>query len=252
MGIIIKTEEQIDGIRKSCQLAADTLTHVEAMIKPGVTTEAINREAEAYIRAHGGVPAPLGYLGFPKATCISLNEVICHGIPSEETVLKEGDIVNVDVTTIVNGYYGDTSRMYPVGAVSDEAERLIAVARDCLHAGIVQVRPGAEFWQISKAIQDYADKRGFSVVHQFGGHGTGLQFHEEPVINHNYDEASADHRPMLAGMVFTIEPMINAGVPEAVIDKRDKWTARTKDGRLSAQWEHTVLVSDFGVEVLTH
>jgi methionyl aminopeptidase len=249
MGIIIKSEKQIEGIRKSCQLAADTLDHVEQFIKVGVSTEEINREVETFIRKYGASPAPLGYHGYPKAVCTSLNEVICHGIPSETQILKEGDIINVDVTTILDGYYGDTSRMFAVGQISDEAQKLIAVAKDCLDIGIVQVKPDAPFWHIGKAIQDYATSRGFSVVHQFAGHGTGLQFHEEPQICHDYK--FADNRKMKPGMIFTIEPMINQGLAEAVIDPTDKWTARTVDGKLSAQWEHTILVTVDGVEVLT-
>jgi methionyl aminopeptidase len=251
MAIIIKTEKQIDGIRKSCELAADTLEWVEQFIKPGVTTEEINQKAEEYIRSHGALPAPLGYHGFPKATCISLNEVICHGIPSEQEVLKEGDIINVDVTTILNGYYGDTSRMYAVGEISEDARRLLAVAKDCLDIGIVTCKPGRAFWEIAKAIQHYADSRGYSVVHQFCGHGTGLKFHEEPQVHHDWTEGSGDIRRMKPGMIFTIEPMINVGVPDAKIDEKDNWTARTTDGKLSAQYEHTVLITENGVEVLT-
>jgi methionyl aminopeptidase len=249
--IIIKNETQIEGIRKSCQLAADTLEHIEQFIKPGITTEDINREAEKYIREHGAIPAPLGYHGFPKAVCTSLNEVICHGIPKETDVLKEGDIINVDVTTILNGYYGDTCRMYAIGEISEEAKKLIAVTRDCLDIGISQVKPGNEFWMIGKAIQDYAHSRGYSVVQMFAGHGTGLAFHEEPQVAHDYNPNRCDRRKMRPGMVFTIEPMLNQGVAEGVIDRHDKWTARTLDGKLSAQWEHTVLVSEDGVEVLT-
>lgn len=249
MGIIIKTEEQVDGIRKSCHLASDTLDHIEQFVKIGAATELLNREAEKFIRDHGAEPACLGYHGFPKAICTSMNEVICHGIPSEHDVLEDGDIINVDVTTILKGYYGDTSRMYAVGNISDEARKLLAVARDCLDIGIVQVRPGAPFWHIGKAIEDYANSRGYSVVHQFGGHGVGINFHEEPIVNHNYEPREA--RLMKVGMIFTIEPMINVGAAEAVIDRNDHWTVRTKDGRLSAQYEHSVLVTDYGVEVLT-
>lgn len=251
MSIIIKTEEQIDGIRKACQLAADTLEHLEQFVKPGASTEDINREADQYIREHGATPACLGYHGFPKSVCTSLNEVICHGIPNDQIILKEGDILNVDVTTLLNGYFGDTCRMYAVGAISEEAQKLIAVAKDCLDIGIVQVRPGVEFWRISKAIDDYATSRGYSVVHQFAGHGVGLALHEEPQVAHNYDLRRLEKRKMEVGMVFTIEPMINQGLAEAVIDHKDRWTARTKDGKLSAQFEHALLVTESGVEVLT-
>lgn len=253
MAIIIKTEEQIEGIRKSCHLAADTLDFITSEIQPGVTTNHLNDLAEQFIRDHGAVPAPLGYLGFPKATCISLNEVICHGIP-DETLLQEGDILNIDITTILNGYYGDTSRMYTVGNVSKEAKELISVAKDCLDIGVCQVRAGVKFNTIPIAISGYALSRGYGVVYQFCGHGTGLKFHEDPQIDHLWQEH--DDRPwgkmdMKPGMIFTIEPMINCGLAEAVIDPKDKWTARTKDGRLSAQYEHTVLVLPDGVEVLT-
>jgi methionyl aminopeptidase len=249
MAIIIKSPEQIEGIRKSCQLAADTLDYLEQFVKLGVTTQQINDEAEKFIRSHGAIPAPLGYHGFPKAVCTSMNEVICHGIPNSEDVLEEGDIINVDVTTILNGYFGDTCRMYTVGEISNEAKELLSVARDCLEIGIAQVRPGSKFGNIGKAISDYARSRGYSVVHQFCGHGVGLKFHEEPQVHH--DDRQFMDIEMKPGMIFTIEPMINAGVAEAVIDSRDKWTARTKDGKLSAQYEHTVLVTDSGVEILT-
>lgn len=249
MSIIVKSDKQIEGIRRSCQLAADTLDHVGPLVKAGVTTEDIDREAEAFIRKHGAVPAPLGYMGYPKATCTSLNEVVCHGIPSAARVLRDGDILNVDVTTILDGYFGDTSRMFAVGEVSDEAAKLLAVALDCLNVGIAQVKPGAEFWRIGKAIEEYATSRGYSVVHQFAGHGTGLKFHEEPVVSHNYDPREI--RRMRPNMVFTVEPMINAGKAEAKV-LADRWTAVTVDGSLSAQWEHTVRVTEAGVEVLTN
>jgi methionyl aminopeptidase len=248
--IIIKTEEQIEGIRKSCQLAADTLDHIEHFVKEGATTEDINREAEKYIRDYGAIPAPLGYKGFPKAICTSLNEVVCHGIPSDKVILKEGDILNVDVTTILNGYYGDTCRMFPVGKVSEEAERLMAVTRDCLHIGIARVKPNAQFWEISKAIQDYADARGYGVVSRFAGHGLGLKFHEEPQIAHNYNPQYRDNRRMQPGMIFTIEPMICTKSPDVLI-LEDGWTAVTADGGLSSQYEHSLLVTSTGVEVLT-
>ena len=249
MSIIIKTEEQIEGIRKSCQLAADTLEFIEDKIQPDVSTQYLNVLAESYMRKYGAVPAPLNYRGFPKAICTSLNEVICHGIPDNNVFLKEGDIINIDVTTILNGYYGDTSRMFAVGTISEEAQRLMAVTKDCLDIGITQVRPGNKFGEIGKAISAYAKSRGYSVVYNFCGHGVGIDFHEEPQIHH--DTMEYDPREMKPGMIFTIEPMINLGVPELIIDATDKWTARTADGKLSAQYEHTVLVCEDGVEVLT-
>lgn len=250
MSIMIKTEEQIAGIRKSCELAADTLRFLQFKIREGVSTQQINDLAEEFIRDNKAIPAPLNYHGFPKAICTSINEVICHGIPSEQ-VLKNGDIVNIDVTTILDGYYGDTSTMFAIGDVSEEATELMSVTQDCLAIGICQVKPDVEFYKISKAITEYATKRGFSVVYQFCGHGTGVDFHEEPMINHAYNPNNKDTRKMKPGMIFTIEPMINRGLSEARVDQVDNWTARTIDGSLSAQYEHTVLVTNDGVEVLT-
>jgi methionyl aminopeptidase len=251
MAIIIKNEEQINGIRQSCELAADTLRFLKYQVREGVSTQKLNELAETFIRDHNAIPAPLNYFGFPKAICTSLNEVVCHGIPSDETILKNGDIINIDVTTILNGYYGDTSTMFSIGEVSDEAKKLMAVTQDCLSIGICQVRPEAQFFKIGEAITNYATSRGFTVVYQFCGHGTGIDFHEEPQISHAFNPKHKDTRRMKPGMIFTIEPMLNQGVCEAVIDKDDKWTARTKDGKLSAQYEHTVLVVESGVEVLT-
>lgn len=249
--VIVKSEEQIAGIRKSCYLAADTLRFIESEVKAGRTTEQINHVAETYIRDHGAIPAPLNYHGFPKATCISLNEVVCHGIPGEETVLEDGDIVKIDVTTILDGYYGDTCTTFAVGQVSEAANRLMAVCRDCLSIGISQIRPRNEIWQIGHAITGYATKRGYSVVQSFCGHGTGVEFHEEPVVCHHYNPRERNTLKMVPGHIFTVEPMINEGGYEVIVDPLDKWTVRTKDLKLSAQYEHTCLVTDTGVEVLT-
>jgi methionyl aminopeptidase len=247
--IRIKTPEQIEGIRKSCRLAAQTLEHIRDFIVPGVSTLEINNKAERFIVENGAIPAPLNYRGFPKATCTSINEVICHGVPSASVVLKEGDILNVDVTTILDGYYGDTSRMFRVGTIGNEAKILLEVARNCLTIGIGQVYPGNRFGNIGYAIQEYVRKFGFSIVTAFCGHGVGVEFHEEPQINHTAPKNSG---PVMApGMIFTIEPMINAGVPGAIVDEQDHWTARTEDGLLSAQYEHTVLVVEDGCEILT-
>lgn len=251
MAIIIKTPEQIDGIRKSGKLAAATLNYIEQYIKPGVTTNHINNLAEKFIRDHGATPAPLGYLGFPKATCTSLNEVICHGIPSDSVFLKEGDILNVDVTTILNGYYGDTCRMFAVGEISQEAKNLIKVTKECLDLAIASCRSGQPFFMIGKTIQDHADSYGYGVVHQFCGHGTGLKFHEDPQVFHDFSDYNMkDIRPMTPGMIFTIEPMICTKSGNAKI-LNDRWTAVTADGGLSAQFEHTILITENGVEILT-
>ena len=247
--IRIKTPEQIEGIRASSKLAAATLAHIAPYVVPGVSTLELNDRAEQFIVDQGAIPAPLGYRGYPKATCISVNEVICHGIPSADTILKEGDIVNVDITTILNGYYGDTSQMFAVGAITAEAADLLRAARECLTIGIGQVYPGNHFGNIGYAIFRYTQKLGYSVVYQFCGHGVGVEFHEEPQVNHT---APRDSGPIMApGMVFTIEPMINIGSPTARLDEHDGWTARTEDGSLSAQYEHTVLVTKEGCEVLT-
>ena len=251
MGIIIKTTEQIDGIRKSCKLAAKTLNMLDDVIQPGITTEGINTVVETFIRDHGATPAPLNYMGYPKSVCTSVNEVICHGIPSDETVLKEGDVINVDVTTILDGYYGDTCKMFPVGEISESSQKLLNVAKECLQRGIDQVFPNSEFARIGDAISRHARDNDYSVVFQFCGHGVGLQFHEEPHVSHHVDASDPHfHTKMQPGMIFTIEPMINEGSPEAVI-LEDKWTAITIDKKLSAQYEHTLLVTDEGHEVLT-
>jgi len=245
--VLFKTPEQVRGIRKASRLAKDLLDLLEGRIQPGVTTLQIDQWVEEATRAAGAVSAPLGYKGYPKNLCTSINEVVCHGIP-EARELKEGDIVNVDVTPILDGFYGDSSRMFLVGNVSAEARRLVQVTRECLDLGIRQVRPGGHVGDIGQAIQAHAESNGFSVVRDFVGHGTGIEFHEEPQIPH-YGQRGKGH-PILPGMVFTIEPMINAGKHETKI-LADGWTAVTRDGSLSAQFEHTVYVSETGVEVLT-
>lgn len=249
MGIIIKNQEQIEGIRKSSRLAAQALLFIESYVKEEVTTGYLNQLLETFIRDHGAVPAPLGYQGYPKATCISLNEVVCHGIPSDKEVIKPGDILNIDITTILNGYYGDTSRMYWVGNLSKEAEDLLDVAWHCLELGIDQVFPGNYFGNIGFAINRYAQAKGYSVVHEFCGHGIGIDFHEEPQVEHIGRRNTGP--VMQPGMIFTIEPMINQGKSKTKIDRNDGWTARTIDGKLSAQYEHTILVTETGYEVLT-
>jgi methionyl aminopeptidase len=248
-GIIIKTQEQIAGIRESSRLAAKTLDYAAQFVKAGVSTEYIDDKIEEFIIEHNAIPATKGYSGFPKSSCISLNEVVCHGIPSVETILKDGDILNIDITTILNGYYGDTSRMFTVGEVSSEAQKLISVTLHCLNLGIQQVKPGNYIGNIGFVISRYAKAKGFSVVYEFCGHGVGVDFHEEPQVDHTARRNSGPK--MKPGMIFTIEPMINQGRAGTTIDKTDGWTARTIDKRLSAQFEHTVLVTPTGYEVLT-
>lgn len=247
--IIIKTPEQIEGIRKSSQLAGQSLIMIEEYVKPGVSTEFLNNKIEEFVRDHGAIPATIGYNGYPKATCISLNEVVCHGIPSEEQILKEGDILNIDVTTILNGYFGDTSKMYTAGEASDKAKRLIEATKHCLDLGIQQVRPGNFVGNIGFVIARYAKAQRYSVVYEFCGHGVGIEFHEAPQVDHVARKNTGDL--MRPGMTFTIEPMINEGRPTTRVDKHDGWTARTSDGKLSAQFEHTVLVTDTGYDVLS-
>lgn len=249
MGIIIKTPEQIEGIRKSSKLAGNTLKMISDYIKEGVSTEHLDKIIETYIRDHGAIPATLGYNGYPKSSCISLNEVVCHGIPSPNIFLKEGDILNIDVTTILNGYFGDTSRMYTIGNITPKATELIELTRHCLNLGIQQVIPGNRFGNIGFAISRYAQSKGYTVVYEFCGHGCGIEFHEEPQVEHNSRRNTG--AVMQPGMTFTIEPMINEGKSRTKVDKNDGWTARTIDGKLSAQFEHTVLVTETGVEVLT-
>lgn len=243
----IKTKDQIEGIKKSCKLAAKSLKYIEPFVKPGVSTGYLNDKLDEFIRDNSATPACLNYKGYPKSTCISLNEIICHGIPGEEEI-KDGDILNIDVTTILDGYYGDTSKMYTVGEISPAAKNLIRVTKECLKKGIQQVKDGNYIRNIGMAIYMHAIKFGYTVVEEFCGHGTGIEFHEPPMIPHV--PIRSDEK-MYEGMVFTIEPMINLGKGGVIIDEQDKWTARTVDGKLSAQFEHTVLVTKKGYEILT-
>lgn len=247
--ILLKTTEQIKGIKKACQVTASILDELCLAAKAGVTTEELDQLSMKLHRQHGAKPAPLHYGSppFPKSICTSLNEVICHGIPDEEP-LKEGDILNIDVSAIVDGYYGDCSRMVCIGNVSDEKQLVVDCAYDALMAAIAQLAPGKPISCVGDAISDCADRRGCSVVYQFVGHGVGVLFHEGPQVFHNRNHSQI---PLMPGMTFTIEPMINAGKPKAVIDKTNQWVARTVDGRPSAQWEHTLLITDSGYEILT-
>lgn len=247
--IIIKTEEQIVGIRKSSQLAGKALVMIGDYVKEGVNTEYLDKIIHEFIQDNGAIPAPLGYNGYPKSSCISLNEVVCHGIPSTETILKPGDILNIDITTILDGYYGDTSRMYMVGEPSPAAQKIVEAAKHCLDLGIQQVRPGNHFGNIGFVIGRYAKAQKYSVVYEFCGHGVGVDFHEAPQVDHIARRNSGP--VMLPGMTFTIEPMINEGKASTRVDKYDGWTARTSDGKLSAQFEHTILVTSDGYEVLS-
>lgn len=238
--IIIKTPEQIEGIKQASIVAANALKAVKPFVKAGVTTDYLNGICNQFMRDHGAVPATLGYHGYPKETCISVNDVICHGIPGNY-ILRDGDILNIDVTAILKGYYGDTSAMFTVGNVSEYAQNLIKVTKECLKLGIEESLPGKHLNNIGAAIAAHAKNHGYSVVYEFCGHGVGLKFHEEPEVCHI---AEPNTGPILQpGMIFTIEPMINAGKARSKVDKKDGWTARTIDGKLSAQFEHTICVT---------
>jgi methionyl aminopeptidase len=252
-----KSAAEIEGMRKAGRFAARLLKLVSEMIKPGISTEEINRFVHEYTLDHGAVPAPLNYGAdpdrgippFPKSVCTSINEVICHGIPSRTEILREGDIINVDVTPIVDGFHGDTSRTFCVGEVAPEVKRLVEVTEECMYRGIRVVRPGARIREIGAAIQDYAERFKYGVVREYVGHGVGRSFHEAPQVAH-WRSPGANPR-LQAGYIFTIEPMINMGGHETVLDLVDRWTVRTADGSLSAQFEHTVLVTESGHEILT-
>ncbi len=247
--ILLKNDEQIAGIRAACQLASKILDALCAKAKAGVPTLELDALAHKLTLEAGALPASLGYgePPFPNCICTSLNEVICHGIP-DKTPLKEGDIVNVDYACILNGYYGDCSRMVTIGAVSREKQLVVDVSYECLMRSIAILKPGVPISEVGKTIEDYATAHGCSVVNQFVGHGVGIDYHEAPQIPHHRNSLSI---PFAPGMTFTIEPMINAGVRDAVVDPRDQWTARTRDGKASAQWEHTILITEQGHEILT-
>ena len=251
-GVIIKTEEQIEGIRRSGQLTRKILDMVQERIGPGITTEQINDWVHEETLANNAYPAPLNYrgksaVGFPKSVCTSVNNVICHGIPNEKK-LKDGDILNIDVTVIKDGYHGDTSRMFFIGKPNILAKRLVDTTYECMWKGIEVVKPGAQLGDIGAAIQEHAEANNFSVVREFCGHGIGDKFHEPPQILHY--GSKGEGLELKEGMTFTIEPMINAGKKEIKM-LNDGWTVVTKDRSLSAQWEHTLLVTESGYEVLT-
>lgn len=245
---IIKSKEQIEGVRKSGVITKGILDMLEDKIKPGISTEEINTWAHNYTIEHGAIPAPLGYGGFPKSICTSINDVVCHGIPSKDEILKDGDIVNIDVTSILDGYYADASRMYIVGNANKEAVDLVETAKEALQRGMDAVKPFGFTGDIAEAVQTYAEDKGYSVVYEYGGHGICTKFHEDPFISHVGEKGEG--MILLPGMIFTIEPMINTGKPETKV-LSDDWTAVTIDGSLSAQWEHTIVVTEDGYEILT-
>jgi methionyl aminopeptidase len=245
--IRLKEKEDIICIKRAGRLAVDILNHVEEYIKPGVTTNDINTMVEEYTKKNKALSAPLNYHGFPKSVCTSVNNVICHGIP-DDTVLKDGDIVNVDVTPILDRYFADASKTFFVGSPGKEAQKIVSVARECLRLGVLEVKPGNRIGDIGYAIQKYAEGHGCSVVREYVGHGVGFEFHESPQVPHFGQKGQGI--PLVPGMVFTIEPMINLGKHNLHV-LFDNWTVVTDDGSLSAQFEQTVLVTDTGFEILT-
>ncbi|MCC4831036.1 MULTISPECIES: type I methionyl aminopeptidase [unclassified Shewanella] len=252
MSIVIKTAEQIEKMRVAGKLAAEVLEMIAPFVKVGVTTDELNDICAKFTEEHGAISAPLNYHGFPKSICTSVNEVVCHGIPSSYT-LKDGDILNIDITVIKDGFHGDTSKMFLIGDVSPKDRRLARIAQESLYLAIKKVRPGVKLGEIGTAIEKFikASKSGldkYSIVQDYCGHGIGEGFHEEPQVVHYKNN---DNTVLKAGMCFTIEPMINAGRYTTVLDKEDNWTVTTSDGKKSAQWEHTLLVTETGVEVLT-
>ncbi len=249
MAVTVKTPEQIEHMRVAGRLAAEVLAILVPHVKPGVSTEELDRLAyEHIVNVQKAIPANVGYKGFPKTLCTSVNHVICHGIPNPGKVLKDGDIVNIDVTVIKDGWHGDTSRMYFVGTPSVLARRLVDTTREAMLLGIEQVRPGATLGDIGHAIQKHAESRGYSIVREYCGHGIGQIYHEDPQVLH-YGHAGAGLK-LQKGMTFTVEPMVNAGKQHTRL-LPDGWTVVTKDHSLSAQWEHTIAVTDDGYEILT-
>ncbi|WAW15484.1 methionyl aminopeptidase [Peptostreptococcus equinus] len=245
----IKTAKDIEGIKISAKVNTGILDFLEGKIIAGMSTEDIDKLVYNYTIEHDAIPAPLNYEGFPKSCCTSINNEVCHGIPSEKVILKDGDIINVDISTIKNGYFSDASRMFMVGNVSDEARKLVEFTKECLEKGIEQVKPWGHIGDIGAAIKEHADEHGYSVVTMFGGHGIGNEFHEEPFVSHVGRRDTG--MLMVPGMVFTIEPMINIGKANVYVDKENGWTSYTRDGSLSAQWEHQILVTEDGYELIS-
>lgn len=247
---IIKIEEQIQGIRESGKINIAILDYIGEKICEGMSTEEIDRMVMEKTKQFGGIPAPLGFEGFPKSVCTSIDEVVCHGIPNEDTLLKDGDIINVDVSTIYQGYFSDSSRMFCIGNVSEEKRKLVDVTKECVEVGLAQVKPWGFLGDMGQAVHEHAKANGYSVVNEIGGHGVGLEFHEDPWIS--YTTKKGTDMLMVPGMIFTIEPMVNMGSDAIEVNEADGWTVTTKDGLPSAQWEYMVLVTEQGHEVLAY
>lgn len=247
---MIKNKAQIDGIRTSGKVNIAVLDYVAENIRAGMSTEEINQLVEQKTRELGGIPAPLNYEGFPKSVCTSINDVVCHGIPSEEEILQDGDIINVDVSTIYGGYFSDSSRMFCIGEVSEEKRRLVEVTKECVEEGLKQVKPWNFLGDMGAAVNAHAQKNGYSIVREIGGHGVGLEFHEDPWVS--YVSLPGTEMLLVPGLMFTIEPMVNMGKSDIYIDDSDGWTVYTEDGLPSAQWEIQVLVTEEGCEIISY
>ena len=247
---LIKTPDQIAGIKESAKINVAVLDYIEKNIHAGMNTAEIDKIVYDMTTSMGGIPAPLNYEGYPFSVCTSVNEQVCHGFPSEKVILKEGDIINVDVSTILDGYYSDASRMFIIGKTTPEKEKLVRVTKECLEIGMQAAKPFGFVGDIGNAIQRHAEKNGYSVVRDLCGHGVGLEFHEEPEVCHFGRKGTG--MLLVPGMVFTIEPMINMGTWQVFIDEEDGWTVVTEDELPSAQWEHTFLMTETGLEILSY
>lgn len=247
---IIKTPQQIEKIKESAKINVAVLDYVAKHIRAGISTEEINEWVHNLTIEMGGIPATLDYEGFPKSVCTSINNEVCHGIPSKDIILKDGDIINVDCSTELNGYFSDSSRMFCIGNVSDENRKLVEVAKQSLQEGLKAVKPWGFLGDMGQAVNDYVKSNGYSVVREVGGHGIGLEFHEEPWVS--YVTTKGTEMLMVPGMIFTIEPMINMGKADVFVDEENGWTIYTKDGSVSAQWEIQVLVTEDGYEIISY
>ncbi len=247
---IIKTPEQIKKIKESAKINIAVLDHIEANIKVGMNTKEIDDMVYELTTKMGGIPAPLNYEGFPYSVCTSVNDQVCHGFPSKQVVLEDGDIINVDVSTILDGYYSDSSRMFCMGNVSPEKQKLVDVTKECVELGFKEVKPWGFLGDVGQVIHDHATEHGYTVVREIGGHGVGLEFHEDPWVSYNTKRGT--EMLMVPGMMFTIEPMVNMGTQKIYTDQENKWEVYTLDGMPSAQWEYQVLVTEDGAELISY
>ena len=247
---MIKTPEQVQKIKESARINVAVLDYIAEQIRPGISTEQINQWVEEKTREMGGIPAPLGFEGYPKSVCTSVNDQVCHGIPSEDVILREGDIVNVDVSTIYDGYFSDSSRMFCIGTVSPEREKLVRVVKESVELGLKEVKPWGFMGDMAQAVQQHVEANGYHVVREIGGHGVGVEFHEDPWVG--YIGRRGTEMLLVPGLMFTIEPMVNAGAADIFVDDSDGWTVYTEDGSDSAQWEIQVLVTEDGCEVIAY